>query len=226
MSINASERSRKFATGVCLILAPAGLLVGTALHPRESYNAAEQLSIIRDDPERWATAHWIITISAVLLAGAVIGLAHLVHEYKPGHAIVGGAMGVVGALSLAAVAFAEGTFAAELGRVSGGDGVLAAFAAATTGPAFLMILLGALLAPLSAVVLAAGAYQAHVVARWAAVAAMAGGACVAASLPLNLHALTVAGSGLLLAGLAPIGVMVLGETDEEWAHTPPRMSMA
>ncbi|HUP99871.1 MAG TPA: hypothetical protein VM093_05365 [Aeromicrobium sp.] len=226
MSINASERLRKFATGMCLILAPAGLLVGTAMHPRESYDAAEQLSIIGHDPGRWAMAHWIIAVAAVLLAGAVIGLAHLIHDRKPSHAIIGGAMGVVGALSLAAVAFAEGAFASQLGRFAGGDGVLAAFKAATTGTAFVVILLGALLGPLSAIVLGAGAYRANVVARWAAAATMAGGACVAVSLPLNLHVLTVIGSALLLAGLAPIGVMVLAETDEEWAHTPARMSMA
>jgi hypothetical protein len=227
MSVNgSSERLRKLATGTCLVLAPAGLLLGMALHPPESYDPAEQLSIIRNDPGQWATAHWVITVAAIMFAGAVIGLAHLVHERKPGFAIIGGAMGVVGAASLAAIAFAEGAFAAELGRVSGGDGVLAAFTAATTGPAFLLIIMGALLGPLATIVLGAGAYQANVVPRWAALATMAGGLCVSVALPINFHPLALVGSGLMLAGMGAIGMMVLGETDEEWAHTPVRMSMA
>jgi len=227
MSVNSgSERLRKFATGACLVLAPLGLLVGMALHPRESYDPATQLSIIGDDPGQWATAHWIITVAAILYAGAVIGLAHLIHERKPGFAITGGAMGLVGAAALAAIAFAEGSFAAELGRVSGGDGVLAAFTAATTGPAFGLIVLGALMSPLAAIVLGAGAFQAHVVPRWAAFATMVGGACVSVALPINFHPLAIAGSAMMLAGMGAIGLMVLGETDEEWAHTPVRMSMA
>ena len=89
--MSTSERLRKGATGVCLVVAPLGLLVGLLLHPQESMDPAKQLGIIASDPDRWAMAHYIIAASAVVLAGAVLGLAHLLHERRPGQAIVGGA---------------------------------------------------------------------------------------------------------------------------------------
>ena len=121
--MSASERLRKIATGVCLVVGPLGALVGLVLHPAESMDAAEQLGIIASDADRWAMAHFIITASAVFMAGAVIGLAHLVHERRPGQAIVGGAMGVVGSMALCAVAFAEATYGAEMGRAGAGGSI-------------------------------------------------------------------------------------------------------
>jgi len=213
------ERFRKIASGLCLIVAPLGLTIGTWMHPEESFDAAKQLAFIGADPDRWAKAHWILSVSGVFLAGAVLALAHLVHERRPGHAIIGGAMGVVGAMSLTAVAFGEGVYAAPMGRV-GGAGTLEAFSAAAASPAFPIISIGAMLGPLGLLTLAAGAFRADVVPRWAAAATMAAGLVVAASLPFGLLPVAVAGSALLFVGLAPIGLMVLRETDEDWAHTP------
>jgi hypothetical protein len=214
-----AERLRKVASGVCLILAPIGLTVGIWMHPKESFDPEKQLAFIAADPDRWANAHWIISASAVFLAGAVLALAHLLHERRPGHAIVGGAMGMVGAMSLMAVAFAEGAYAADMGRV-GGAGTLEAFTASATAPAFPIISVGAMLGPLGLLTLGAGAFRAGVVPRWAAAATMVAGLAVAVSLPFGLLPLAIAGSALLFVGLAPIGLMVLRETDEEWAHTP------
>lgn len=223
---SASERFRRVVTGICLIAGPLGLLIGMALHPEESRDATRQLAIIGADPDRWELAHFLIAGSAVVMAGAVLGLAHLIHERRPGYAIVGGAMGLVGACSLTAVAFAEATFGAELGRVEGAA-VVTAFSAASAGPAFLAILLGALMGPLSAIVLGAGGLAADVMPRWAAMAQIAGGALLTVSLPAGVTTGVVAGSALMVLGLAPIGVMVLRETSEEWSHTPThRMSAA
>ena len=221
-----AERLRKMATGVCLIVAPVGLALGIWMHPKESMDPAEQLRIIGSDPGRWATAHWILMASAVLMAGVFLGLAHLIHQHRPGHAIVGGTMGLLGAMALTAVTFAEASFGSSMGRI-GSDGTLAAFKDATAGPAFLLILVFSLMGPLGLIVLGAGAYRAGVIPSWAALATILGGACVAVSIPsTNLHVLTIAGTVITVVGLAPIGFMVLGETDEEWAHTPPKAPVA
>ena len=222
MQMSTSERLRKSATGVCLVVAPLGLLVGLVLHPAESMDAAEQLSIIASDPDRWALAHYIVAGSAVLLAGAVLGLAHLIHERRPGQAIAGGALGMVGAMALFAVALGEATFGAQLGRVSTSGGVLEAFGAVAASPTSMIILIGALMGPLGFVVMGAGLYSAGVAPRWTAIALMAGGACLIFGLPLNLPPLAILGGALQVLALAPIGVMVFGETDEEWMHTPAR----
>lgn len=220
--MSTSEKLRKAATGLCLVVAPLGLLVGLVLHPAESMNPAEQLGIIASHADRWAMAHFIIAAAAVVFAGAVLGLAHLVHERRPGQAIVGGALGMIGAMALCAVAFAEATYGAQMGRVSTSGGVLDAFNAVATSPASVLILIGALMGPLGSVVLGSGLYAANVAPKWTAMALMAGGACLIVGLPLNLPLLAILGGALQVLGMAPIGVMVLGETEEEWMHTPAR----
>lgn len=220
--MSGSEKLRKAATGFCLIVGPLGLLIGLLLHPKESMDAVEQLGIIAADPGRWALAHYIIAASAVVLAGAVLGLAHLLHQRRPGQAIIGGAMGVVGATSLCAIAFGEATFAAQMGRVGSNGAVRDAFSAVMTSPATYAILLGALMGPLGSIVLGSGIFQAGVAPRWAAVALMVGGACFAVGAPLGLVPLMTIGAALQLLGMAPIGFMIFGETDEEWMHPSAR----
>ena len=220
--MSSSERLRKGATGACLVLAPLGLLFGLLLHPAESMDPAEQLGIIASDANRWAMAHFIITAAAVVFAGAVLGLAHLLHEHRPGHAIVGGAMGVVGAMSLCAIAFGEATFAANIGRTGTSGDVLDAFSATMVQPASYAILIGALMGPLGTIVLGSGLVQAGVAPRWASVALMVGGACFAVGAPLAMVPLMTIGAAFQLLGMAPIGLMVFRETDEEWMHTPAR----
>jgi hypothetical protein len=185
-------------------------------------DAAEQLGIIASDANRWALAHFIITASAVFMAGAVLGLAHLVHERRPGQAIVGGAMGVVGSMALSAVAFAEATYGAQMGRAGAGGSMSDAFGAVATSPASLVILVGALMGPLGVIVLGSGIYMAGVAPRWTAVALMIGAACFVIGLPLALMPLVILGAATQLLGMASIGVMVIGESDEEWMHTPAR----
>lgn len=218
--MSTSERLRKGATGVCLVVAPIGLFVGLLLHPQELMDPAKQLGIIASDPERWALAHYIVAASAVVLTGAVLGLAHLIHERRPGQAIIGGAMGVVGATSLFAVAFGEATFGAQMGRAGADGAVLDTFSAVVTSPASYVLLLGVLMGPLGAIVLGSGLFQAGVAPRWASGALMVGGAGVAVGAPLGLIPLMTIGAAFQLLGMAPIGFMVFGETDEEWMHTP------
>lgn len=222
VAMSTSERLRKGATGVCLILAPLGILVGLILHPAESMDPAEQLGIIGSDADRWATAHYVIALSAVFLAGAVLGLAHLIHQRRPGQAIVGGALGVIGAMALCAVAFSEATFGAELGRVSTSGGALEAFKAVASAPAALVILIGALLGPVGSIVLGSGLLSSGVAPRWTAYALMLGGACLLIGLPINVPVLAILGAALQLLALAPIGAMVFSETNEEWTHPSAR----
>lgn len=220
--MSSSERLRKGATGACLVLAPLGFVVGLLLHPEESMDAATQLGTIASDANRWAMAHFIITASAVVFVGAVLGLAHLIHERRPGQAIVGGALGVVGSMSLCAVAFAEATYGANMGRTGTGGEVLDAFSATMTQPASLAILIGVLMGPLGTIVLGSGIYAADVAPRWTAVALMVGGLCLIVGLPLAMMPLAIVGAALHLLAMATIGFMVFGETDEEWMHTPAR----
>jgi hypothetical protein len=203
-------------------MAPIGLLVGLLLHPQELMDPGKQLGIIASNPDRWALAHYIIAASAVLLAGAVLGLAHLLHERRAGQAIIGGAMGVVGAMCLLTIAFGEATFAAQMGRAGADGAVLDTFSAVMALPASYVILFGTLMGPLGTIVLGSGIFQAEVAPRWAAGALMLGGAGFAFGASLALVPLMTIGAAFQVLGMAPIGFMVFGETDEEWVHPPAR----
>jgi hypothetical protein len=216
------ERLRKGATGVCLVVAPLGLLVGLLLHPQEDIDPAKQLGIIAADADRWAMVHYIIAASAVVLVGAVLGLAHLIHEHRPGQAIVGGAMGVVGAMSLFTVAFTEATFGAQMGRASADGAIVDAFGAVMALPASYALLVGTLIGPLGTIVLGSGLYMAGVAPKWTALALMVGGLGFAVGAPTAMIPLLTVGAALQLLAMAPIGFMVFRETDEEWMHTPAR----
>ena len=67
---SSSERLLKTICGSCLILAPAVLLVGGAIHPEETTDAARQYEIIADNLGRWELAHWLIAGSMLLMMGA------------------------------------------------------------------------------------------------------------------------------------------------------------
>ncbi len=117
-TLSKSERLRKAICGSCLIAAPTLLLVGGLLHPEETTDPARQYEIISTSADRWELAHWIIAASMLLMVGAVLGLAHQLHERRPAEGILGGAVALAGVLALFAVAAAETVVIPELGRSS------------------------------------------------------------------------------------------------------------
>jgi hypothetical protein len=82
-TLSRSERLRKALCGSCLIAAPTLLLVGGLLHPTETTDPVRQYEIISSSADRWELSHWFITVSMLLMVGAVLGLAHLLHEQRP-----------------------------------------------------------------------------------------------------------------------------------------------
>jgi hypothetical protein len=70
------------------------------------------------------------------------------------------------------------------------------------------------------IVLAVQLWRTRVVASWQAAAIALGSVLVGAAGPSAVQVLSVAGMVLLFIGLAPIGYMVLTESDAEWEHTP------
>ena len=115
-TISSSERLLKTICGSCLILAPALLLVGGLIHPEETTDAARQFEIIVDNLGRWELAHWFISAAMLLMMGAVVGLAHLLHEHRPAEGIVGGAATAVGVMALFAVATFEAVTVPRIGQ--------------------------------------------------------------------------------------------------------------
>jgi hypothetical protein len=210
--------------GSCLVAAPALLLVGGLLHPTETTDPARQYEIISSSADRWELAHWIITASMLLMVGAVLGLAHQLHEQRPAEGILGGAVALAGVLALFAVAAAETVVVPELGRSSeGGAAALYERIFAFGSTRWTVLLVAVLLLPVGLVAMSYGLYRAQLVPRWATGALGLGALLFAASLPTGSAVVFAFGLAAMVVGMASIGWKVLSETDEQWEH-PSRLS--
>jgi len=217
--LSKAERLRKAICGSCLITAPAMLLVGGLLHPEETTDPARQYEIIASNVDRWEVAHWIITVSMLLMVGAVIGLSHQLHEQRPTEGIIGGAVALVGVLALFAVAAAETVVVPEFGRSSeSGAAALYERIFEFGSTRWTVLLVAVLLLPVGLVVMSYGLYRAQVAATWAAGAVGIGALLFAVSLPTGSALVFAVGLAALFVGMAPIGWELLGETDEHWQH--------
>jgi hypothetical protein len=215
-TISSSERMLKTLCGACLILAPALLLVGGLIHPEETTDASRQFEIIVDNLGRWELAHWLISAAMLLMAGAVVGLAHLLHEHRPAEGIVGGAATMTGVMGLFAVATFEAVTVPEIGR--SGDAQL--FETIFTGGGFMLQLSLVLLLPLGLIIMSYGMYRSRVVPAWVAGCVAVGGLLFGVALPTGSPVVFAIGLGLLFVGLARVGWSVLSESDEQWNHPP------
>lgn len=223
-NLSRSERLRKALCGSCLIAAPALLLVGGLLHPTETTDPVRQYEIISTSADRWELAHWLITASMLLMVGAVLGLAHQLHEQRPTEGILGGAVALAGVLALFAVAAAETVVVTELGR-SRGPGAAALyeriFEFGSTRWTVLLVMV--LLLPVGLVAMSYGLYRARLAPTWTTGALGFGALLFAMSLPSGSAVLFAVGLAAMVVGMAPIGWKVLSETDEQWEH-PSRLS--
>jgi hypothetical protein len=223
-TLSKSERFRKPACGSCLIAAPTLLLVGGLLHPKETTDPARQYEIVSSSADRWELAHWIITASMLLMVGAVLGLAHLLHKQRPAEGILGGAVALVGVLALFAVAAAETVVVPELGRsTEAGAAALYERILEFGSTRWTILLVAVLLLPIGLVAMSYGLYRAQVAPTWAAGTLGLGALLFAVALPTGSAVVFAIGLAAMVIGMAPIGWKVLGETDEQWEH-PSRLS--
>ena len=218
-TMSPSESLLKAICGLCLVLAPAALLVGGLLHPEETPDATRQFEIIAADVGRWELAHWIISASMLLMVGAAVGLAHLLRERRPAEGIIGGAATIVGAMALFAVATSEAVTMAELGRSETAEAA-ALFGRIFESAARWVLLVPVMLLPLGLIVMSYGMYRARVTETWAAGCVALGSVGFAISLPTGSPVAFAIGLALMFVGLARIGLSVLTETDQQWQHPP------
>lgn len=219
-TMSSSERWLKTICGSCLILAPALLLVGGLMHPEETLDARRQFEIIVDNLGRWELAHWFISAAMLLMMGAVVGLAHLLHEHRPAEGIVGGAATAVGVMALFGVATFEAVTVPRIGQ--SGDAQL--FEDIFTSGDFRLLLGPVFLLPVGLIITSYGLYRSRVAPMWVAGSVAVGALFFAVSLPTGSPVTFAIGLGLMFVGLARIGWSVLTETDEQWDHPPLRLA--
>jgi hypothetical protein len=220
---SSSERLLKGICGSCLILAPGLLLVGGLIHPEETTDAARQFEIIAANVDRWELSHWIISASMVLMVGAVVGLAHLLHQVRAAEAIIGGAVTLVGVLLLFSIASWEAAIVPEIaGSNSAEAGSI--FERIVGSGGYWVVLAPTLLLPLGLIVMSYGLFRGRVAPAWAAANVGVGALLFGISLPTGSPWLFAIGLVLVFVGLGRVGLTVLSESDEQWKH-PPQASL-
>jgi hypothetical protein len=177
----------------------------------------EQLTLIAASPSMWQAAMILNMLGVILSIPAVLGLSHLLHDRGTVWGHVGGGLYLIGVLGLAAHnAGYYGTLAAASAPGVDQDQAVRFVQAGETIPGNgvwgLMLLAGLLL---GTILLGVGLFRARVVPRWTAVLML-----------LSVVVSFFAGDGLLIPlisstlgfiGLGAIGVMVLQQSDTDWA---------
>ena len=211
------EGKRKTLTAVCMIGAPMLFVASDSIWPVTSTEASDILKDATGATGRVYAAMLLALVGFVLLAGAVIGLAHMLHERQPGLALVGGALGLAGIVANAAVFGAAGLLLSEAPErnatvMTGLIDDLMARAA----PAFIV----GLLLSAGVIVLAVGLQKARAVAPWSAYGLGIAALAIGVASPLALKPVIVIADVVLFVALGSIGLQIINETEEEWEHTP------
>jgi hypothetical protein len=220
VKLSGPERLHKWGTGVCLIAAPLGSVVVTIAHPKTVNLGAPQLAIVAANLGRWNAVHTLLFWDLALMVPAVLGLVRLLYARRPGTALAGGALSLLGILAGAGAATDE-LIVGAMAQMEDSQAQMAALFDRVHGQGGFFIFLLATFQPIGFMVLAWGLYQAGLVAPWAAGALGLGALLEALGLPTALPAVTLAGHVLELVGMGWIGLEILRQTDEEWARPAP-----
>ena len=214
-----AEQLRKTICGSCMVLAPVAFFASDLLWPVSHTKPAQMLRDVNGESGRTYAATVLAIAGMCLLAGAVVGLAHLLHERRPGMAFIGGALSMVGIVCASALVGAQGIFLAEAAK-SGRDQVALTNLLDDMNDRILPIGVVTLVIGIGMVVLAVGLYRTRVAPVWAAICVGVAGVGFDVGNPVASKPVIFASELILFVGLGAIGLEVLGETQEEWEHTP------
>jgi hypothetical protein len=212
---------RKMVAGLCMVLSPLFLLASVIVHPRTEPEAGGQLAIVAANQDAWYVAHLLALVSLLLAIPVVLGFMHMLREREVAYGHVGGALALLGVVAW------TGLIAMEfvVWQMVKGDADPAQMSAllervnAATGIVLPFFVMGIALA-LGLIVLAAGLYRARAVHTWSAALVAVGIVVLYVGVLMMSQPLAIIGAAALLVGEAAIGMLVLGETDSEWEHTP------
>jgi hypothetical protein len=210
------------ATAAALVLAPALFLIDNLLHPKEfargGYHEVEQLREIADNYTRWQVAHMLGFFAIVVFAAGLLGLAFLVRRRRPSAGLVGGALGIVGLMGLAAAIALDGFTWGVLGHVSTRAGAGAAQALdEVQNSAWSWQYYGpGLMFAVALVLLGVTAARTGAVPAWAGWLLALGGVVAGTEGIVVSNAYFIVGAAILLAGSGAVGLHIARMSDEDF----------
>jgi hypothetical protein len=214
-------------TSLCLIVAPVLFLIANVLHPKEyrRNHEVQQLREIGDHYTRWQAVHFMTFISILLFVFAVVGLAWLVMRRREVHGALGGALGLVGLVSIAAVLALDGFTWGVVGEVSTFPAsdqhtmvvVLHGIQQAHWNLPFYV---GALSWLIGLVILSVGLIREQLVPPWAGWTFAAGAVLVGIEAAVENNAYFIIAAAVLAVGGVGVGTAIGRLPDEEFRMTP------
>lgn len=205
-----SERIARTLTGWCLVLAPPILLAGVSLNPGHRLDKGEQLAVVAGSPGQWYAAHMLMIVSTVLSVPAIVGLVWVLRNRETVLAYAGGAIAMVGLLSLTGLLAVDGLVVWQMAgyedRATMTD-LYQSFSEVTGIFIPLILLAGGF--SLGAIVLAVGLYRAELVPAWTAAAIAVAAALLGLANGVASDTVNITGAALLSVGLGATGWMML-----------------
>jgi hypothetical protein len=214
------EHYRKSVTAGAMILGPVALLAADSIWPTHGSTVKDWLGQFESAPTRGLVSAMMGVVGVLLMIGAITGVAHMLHERSPGTAVLGGALTIVGLVSIIVLVSMSGTVMYEMTRAGHDRAQMTSLLDDLASGALVPFYVGTVFATVGAIILGVGLLRAKVVAAWSAWAFMAGALVSQVANPMGMKPLIVLADVLFVVGLGSIGWTVLSETDEEWVHTP------
>jgi hypothetical protein len=213
---------RKTVAGVCMIAAPALVVVSQIIHPREFSDEAKWLAEISSNTGRQYWAHLLGLFAVALAIPGILGAMHMLKERRPALGHVGAGLALFGVVSLAAVVGTEFVvWQAAKAPATDTAAMTSLIGRIIDSPGMILLYLLALTFPLGLLVLGIGLYLARAAAAWeAALVAIPLAVGIVSEIAYGPRLIPIVTSILFLIGLGSIGRRVLTESDEEWEHTP------
>ena len=212
-------------TGLSLVAAPvlflAGEVVRLTIEDGATSGSEQHLAHVAANADLWHLMTAVNMISIILFVPVVLGLMHLLRRTQPILAHIGGGLALVGLLGAAGHNVFALVLDGAMSQVDGGTAQMVELAVQleqlpSFGLVLAMFIAGFVLGLL---LLGIGVYRARVVPRWSG-AAIALGMLVSANAGASLP-LTLVADGLLLAGMATIGIRVLAMSNADWQRNYP-----
>ncbi len=216
-----STRFNRLIAGAAMIAASVVIVVAETLHPRFEMDAAKQLATVASDTGRWYAAHALVLVALALLVPAFMGLAHILEATRPTLGHLGLIAFVPGLVALAALVGMELVLWQMAQQVADRAEMIALAERLDESAGIAALFVLVLLYPVAWLLVGTGLYLARSVPRWTAI-------LIALSQPVGFVGelsggpkwLAVAAQVAFAAGLIPIGVRILRQSDEAWEQPP------
>lgn len=219
IGISDARRFRKLVAGICLIAAPAVLLLGALIHPETERDGAAHLAVVAEDPDRYYAAHAILLVGVALFLPALLGLMHLLRRRATALGHLGAGLAMIGLFGATAIVSLDGIAVTQMAQPEANADEMAALLDRIKESAGLraVAVVGAMAWAIGMLLLAYGLWQARRVRPLVSLGIAGAAITVFIAQATDNQTIFAIAFALYLLVLGPLGRRVLAQSDEEWA---------